>query len=341
MDVLLLMLMVAAVLVALVAWLGKAGKPKPPTVLICGATGVGKSTLVNVLLGRAASSVGTGQPVTQNTARVYAEGDAFAFYDSRGLEVEEASQTYLVLLSDLLRLRFERSPRLQVDLVLMCIAEPSARIDDAHEEIAHLCEDLHIPLGVLLTKAQGDEDFRAVVTTAFPMACFVQQVRALPLKLPKVELPAEGVDEVQALLRQYARADMAEARARAAQAPGARQMAQAAAHAVGSNADAAWTSLAGAAFQLLLGRPAQDWTKWLGEARSGVQRALVPGFFRRLLVTKFDNDSIDGELARRAFPRILRAFGHRDLQLAMGSRDHVVNEALQQLQQRRPFRSRL
>lgn len=340
MDVLLLMLLGAAVVVAVIAWLGYAGKPKLPTVLICGATGVGKSTLVNTLLGRPVSSVGTGQPVTQNTARVHDQGDEFAFYDSRGLEVEEASHTYLVLLSDLLRLRFERSARQQIDLVVMCIAEPGARIDDAHDEIAHLCDDLKIPLGIVLTKAQGDEDFRAVVAAAFPMARFVRAVRALPLKLAKVELPAEGIDELRALLRQHSQTDLAEARSRAAQAPRASQMAQAAAAAVGSNADAAWASLAGAAFQLLLNRPAEDWTKWLTEARGSVQRGLVPGFFRRLLVTKFDNDSINGELARRAFPRILRAFGHRDLQLAVGARDHVVQEALHQLAQRRPFRSR-
>ena len=142
--------LVPLVVLALLALLlrGRARRPKPLTVLICGATGVGKSTIVNARCRQDVSVTGIGTQVTQNTVRVEQLAQGLAFYDSKGLEVEDASRTNLLLMSDLLSLRFGRPARDQIDLALMCIQEPQGRIDDAHVEIAALCEDLQIPLWV-------------------------------------------------------------------------------------------------------------------------------------------------------------------------------------------------
>ena len=176
-------------------------KKKAVTVLVCGATGVGKSTLINAIAGRAVADVGKGAPVTQNTALIELPEFNLAFYDSKGLEVEEASQTYLLLLSDLLSLRYNRDHFRQLDFVLMCISEPQARIDDAHEEIAALCADMHIPYAIALTKAEDNWAFREIVAETFKGAKFAQPVRSLPLTLGSEVLEPEGLEELVVRLR--------------------------------------------------------------------------------------------------------------------------------------------
>jgi hypothetical protein len=214
------------------------------------------------------------------------------FYDSKGLEVEDASKTYLLLMSDLLNLRFGPVARNHIDIVLMCIQEPQGRIDDAHLEIAGLCEDLQIPFGILITKTEGNPALEVVVRQTFARAAFVRRVRSIELKLGDIVIPAEGLDLLAGDLKSIAR-NVTHDRRRARNGHNTQRLAEIARllATAASGDDSAWISFAGEAWRFL-GMKGSDWARLLSTLRKSIQKSLVPGFFKRTLNTHFERQKI-------------------------------------------------
>jgi GTP-binding protein EngB required for normal cell division len=345
MDELTLALIAGGIFLLFVLWALLRPVPAPPphptTVLVCGATGVGKSTLINAIAERPAAAAGIGSPVTQNTVRIDVPEKKFAFFDSRGLEVGEASLTYLLLLSDLLRLRYSARVNDQIDLVLICIQEPQGRIDDAHLEIGALCADLKIPFAVAITKTEGNPALETEVRKTFPLARFVMPVRSLELRVGAIVIPPQGLDALQAKLHEANVASPVEALRRAGFGIRAAALSDAARTlaAAGGKDDAHWCAFAAAAIWLL---PQQEkpWTELQREMRDTVRRTFVPNIFRRNVLTRFDYVRIDGAVARRAVPLIVRSFGDRSGRLGIADLSRAAHEAVQLLEQDRPYRSR-
>lgn len=317
-------------------------RPRATGVLVCGATGVGKSTLINALAGRTIADTGIGSPVTQNAVRLYVPERKFLFFDSRGLEVEEASQTYLLLLSDLLLLRYSRDTRAQIDLVLICIQDPQNRFDDAHHEIAYLCEDLRIPYGIAITKWEGDDKLAATIRENFHAARFVTPVRALELRTSRVAIPSFGLETLENALRSVEPWRWSAAMTRSRTALKTKQLSIAArqlAATQGSN-QYAWVSFAAAALTLLE-REKRPWPSLLKGMRDDLRAFYVPNFLLRNLLTKFDTDRIDGAIASSLVPFILRRFGDSSRQLTPEDCYDAKTRALASLEHDRPYRSRL
>jgi GTP-binding protein EngB required for normal cell division len=317
-------------------------KPKPLTMLICGATGVGKSTLINTLIGTTSSKAEIGLPTTQNTFAVAAPSGEFVFYDSKGLEVQDASHTYLILMSDLLRLRFGPKAREHIDIALMCIQEPQGRIDDAHLEIAALCEDLKIPLGIVITKTLSNPELEQVIRKTFTRAEFVRRVRSLELVMRSgVVLPPEGLD----LLIEDVRACVAkvhdDGKLRAQKSRGALRLAQVARWLVkeGTRNDPAWISFAAEAW-VSLRMQGQKWQDLLKQQRKTVEKKLVPSFFARNFNTRFEVQKIDGAIARRIIPFIMRRFADNTSRVTDSDIAQVSTEAASFLERDRPYRAR-
>ena len=310
-GVVLAIIVIVIVIVASLVFSGrnKAFTPKRPTILVCGATGVGKSTLINTLLGVDIAKTGSGEPVTQNTLLVATNDSEFVFYDSKGLEVEDASQTYLLLMGDLLRLRFGSNPSEQIDLVLMCIQEPQGRVDDAHHEIAGLCQDLRIPLAIALTKKEGNVELEQFVRRTFQNAVFVREIRSLPATYSTFTLPAEGVTEIKDDIRRAVAKSRTQVNRRAQRGRNAQALANSARRlaATGAKSDSAWTGFAREAW-LSLDMRGKKWETLIKEQREQVKRLIVPGFFKRTLNTRFDDGKIDAAIARRLLPIMMRRF---------------------------------
>jgi GTP-binding protein EngB required for normal cell division len=340
--ILVLVVIVAIVIVALVmASKGNTVKPKRPTILVCGATGVGKSTLINTLVGAELAKTATGEPVTQNTDRVATDASDFVFFDSKGLEVEDASQTYLLLMSDLLRLRFGGDPSDQIDLVLMCIQQVQGRVDDTHLEIAGLCQDLNIPFGIALTKTDGPCELEDFVREKFATARFVRRILAKEIRLPNLTLPAVGVDEIKREIWASARIDDQEGNKRARRGRNAQTLAASARRlaAAGKNSDGAWVNFTGEAW-LSLSMQGEKWDRVLKSQRALIKEEIVPSRFKRALNTRFDNGKIDAGLSRRLLPLIMRRFSDETGRLQLIDFAQARKEAIVSFEDDRPYRSR-
>ncbi|MCT4795510.1 YcjF family protein [Exiguobacterium alkaliphilum] len=68
------------------------GKVKKPNILIAGATGSGKSSVVNHVFGRDLTKVAAGEPVTRGIHEFKSEDVAIVLYDSEGYEIGSARQ---------------------------------------------------------------------------------------------------------------------------------------------------------------------------------------------------------------------------------------------------------
>ena len=67
---------------------------KKPNILICGATGVGKSSFVNEVFGKNIAEVGTGKPITRHVIRYEDKELSVVLYDSEGYEIGKEKQKY-------------------------------------------------------------------------------------------------------------------------------------------------------------------------------------------------------------------------------------------------------
>lgn len=132
---------------------------KRPNILVCGGTGVGKSSLINMALSDRGicAAVGAGKPVTEEVAEY--KGELITVYDSPGYESGESSQQrYNDVIQRLIR---ERKGAIvdQIHLVWYCINQGNDRIFNIDIETINDIKKHGVPIAVVLTQAdKGTEE---------------------------------------------------------------------------------------------------------------------------------------------------------------------------------------
>ena len=244
-------------------------------------------------------------------------------------------------MSDLLRLRFGPDPFEQIDLILMCIQEPQGRVDDAHLEIAGLCQDLRIPLGIALTKTERNYELEKFVKQTFASAVFVRRIHSLEIKRSNLTIPAEGIEEIKGDIRNAASKIHDDGNKRAKRGRNAQVLAAAARRlaAAGATDDEAWVTFTCEAW-LSLSMQGQKWEPLIKSQRELVKQQVVPGFLKRKLNTRFDNGKIDAAFSRRLLPIIMRRFADESGRLQLPDLAQARTEAISSFEDSRPYRSR-
>ncbi|WP_297810690.1 GTPase [uncultured Helicobacter sp.] len=132
-------------------------KEKPNlNLFIIGATGVGKSTLINAIFGKKIAKAGSGTPITQEIQE-YKIKDKFSIFDSKGLERKDYEKT-LKNIKNFLETRNEQGINAQIHIALLCIQESTRRIEESEKEMLKILQEHRIPTIVVITKAQQDKD---------------------------------------------------------------------------------------------------------------------------------------------------------------------------------------
>lgn len=151
-----------------------------PNILIAGATGVGKSSLINHIFGKAVAVVGTGKPVTQKIDVYESEDVDVRIFDSKGYEIgtqgDDEFYNNVVNLAQV-----TNTPNNAIHLIWYCIASSGGRVQDYDLAAINAFSKSKVPVAVIFTKADTPTEeemaaMRACIPTSSQSAIFETSV---------------------------------------------------------------------------------------------------------------------------------------------------------------------
>jgi hypothetical protein len=125
-------------------------------IIICGASGVGKSTLINAIFGEEVVKAGAGIPVTQHLEKVTIPEKGICLWDTKGIEAENYQGTMESLKNEFSQaINNANDDRDIPHIGWVCIKASSDRVEDRDLTLIGLLAERNIPAVVVFTRVTG------------------------------------------------------------------------------------------------------------------------------------------------------------------------------------------
>ncbi|MFP5989709.1 GTPase [Helicobacter pylori] len=182
----------------------KKEKPKM-NVLLMGATGMGKSSLINALFGKEIAKAGVGKPITQHLEKYIDEEKGLILWDTKGIEDKDYHDTMQSIKKEMEDSFKTLSEKEAIDVTYLCVKETSSRIQERERELLSFAKNWNIPTIVVFTNTQekaGDafvKESQRVIDEEWGFKGFIKayaRVNSIAFSFRGIEVPIEGLEEL-------------------------------------------------------------------------------------------------------------------------------------------------
>lgn len=135
-------------------------------ILLMGATGVGKSSLINALFGKKIVESGQGKPITQRLEKIFIPTKGLTIWDTKGIEAADYQATKEQLYNEI-KHAFDGLDENEIPAVaILCIKESSHRIEDRELELLDIVKEFGMSTVVVFTDTFNRADNNSFVEEA-------------------------------------------------------------------------------------------------------------------------------------------------------------------------------
>ncbi len=133
-----------------------------PNILICGATGSGKSSLINEMFGKDVAKVNNARPMTRGITRYEKADLSVVLYDSEGYETGKEKLSHfrdnIIGHIDLMRSQHPDDHAKQIHMVWYTVSLAAKRITDLDISLLKDFKERRVPVCVVLTKIDAADE---------------------------------------------------------------------------------------------------------------------------------------------------------------------------------------
>ena len=177
-------------------------------IVLFGATGVGKSSLVNAVFGENIVKSGDGEPITQFIQKIEIPSKGLTLWDTKGIEAKDYEGTKHMLIKDIrkgFKDAFDSNNNDEAPHVAwLCIKESSRRVEERENDLINIAKEFGIPTVIVFTDMQDENGIEF-----FEMAKkkldeqhkdFIKdryvRVNSVPYSFRGIPVPASGLEEL-------------------------------------------------------------------------------------------------------------------------------------------------